>query len=44
MIEAAGIGIAMGNACEELKTVADMITDDVDDAGASKALKKIFNL
>lgn len=44
MIEAAGIGIAMGNACEELKTVADMITDDVDDAGVSKALKKIFNL
>ncbi len=44
MIETAGIGIAMGNACDKLKAAADMITEDVNSAGVSKILKKIFNL
>ncbi len=44
MIQAAGIGVAMGNAPEKLKSIADMVTDDVDDAGVSKALRKIFRL
>ncbi len=44
MIKAAGIGIAMGNANDELKQAADMIADDVDSAGVSKILKKIFCL
>jgi hydroxymethylpyrimidine pyrophosphatase-like HAD family hydrolase len=39
MIKLAGHGIAMGNACEELKSVADYITDNVDDNGIINALK-----
>lgn len=39
MIMAAGIGVAMGNANEELKEVADYITDTVDNDGVVKALK-----
>lgn len=39
MIEYVGIGVAMGNAVEELKNVADYITDTVDNDGIMKALK-----
>ena len=44
MLKAAGFGVAMGNAPDEVKAVADMITDDVDSAGVSTALKKLFYL
>lgn len=44
MIEQAGIGVAMGNAITELKNIADMITEDVNDAGVAVALEKIFDL
>ncbi len=44
MIETAGTGVAMGNAVQEIKDAADMITDDVDNAGVAAALKKIFCL
>ncbi len=37
MIEAAEIGIAMGNAQESLKAVADYVTDDIDDNGLYNA-------
>ena len=40
MIEYAGIGIAMGNAEECLKEIADDVTTDVDDDGVRKALEK----
>ena len=43
MIKHAAIGVAMGNANDEVKTVADYITDDVDNDGVYKALKH-FNL
>ncbi|MEI0486841.1 Cof-type HAD-IIB family hydrolase [Brachyspira intermedia] len=43
MIKHTAIGIAMGNANEEVKKVADYITDDVDNDGIYKALKH-FNL
>ena len=43
MIEHCAIGIAMGNANEKLKKVADYITDDVDNDGIYKALKH-FNI
>lgn len=33
MFEAAGHGIAMGNACDELKNIADYVTTDVNDDG-----------
>lgn len=40
MVRDAGIGIAMGNACEELKAVADYVTLGVDDDGVEHALKE----
>ena len=39
MIRIAGIGVAMGNAIEELKQEADYITTSVDDEGVRKALQ-----
>lgn len=39
MLNAAGIGVAMGNANEALKAVADYVTDDVDNDGILNALK-----
>ncbi len=44
MIEAAGIGIVMANGSDEVKKIADFITDDVDSAGVATALKRIFCL
>ena len=43
MIRFAGIGVAMGNAEEEVKKAADFVTADIDDDGIEKALKH-FNL
>lgn len=40
MIKAAGIGVAMGNASDEVKKYADYITADVDENGLSIALEK----
>lgn len=39
MLKSVGLGIAMGNACEELKAVADYITDDIDRQGIANALR-----
>ena len=39
MIEYAGIGVAMGNAVDEVKLVANYITDSVEDDGVYTALK-----
>jgi Cof subfamily protein (haloacid dehalogenase superfamily) len=41
MIEYAGIGIAMGNAYEETKAAADMVTDTVQNDGLYKAFRKL---
>ncbi len=38
MIESVGWGIAMGNACDELKRVAKFTTDDIDNDGLAKAV------
>lgn len=43
MLECCEIGVAMGNGGEEIKKIADYITDDVEKAGLWKAFKK-FNL
>lgn len=40
MVKTAGIGVAMGNANDPLKEVADFITDTVDNDGVEKALEK----
>lgn len=39
VVQEAGIGIAMGNAVEELKMVADYVTDDIDRDGVWKACR-----
>ena len=41
MLKAAGIGIAMGNASEDVKSAADIITDSVDDNGIRNALRRL---
>lgn len=40
MIQNAGLGIAMGNAQEAIKKVADMMTDTNDEDGVAKAIEK----
>ena len=44
MIEAAGIGVAMGNGTEKLKTSADFITKSIADDGFSYAMEKYCNV
>jgi len=44
MMKYAGFSIAMGNAIDSIKDISDMVCGDVDDAGLSMALKKIFKL
>ncbi len=41
MLKYAGFGIAMGNAYDEVKANADMVTDNISDDGLYKAFKKI---
>ena len=38
IIKEAGIGVAMGNAGEEVKEIADYVTSSVDDDGVKNAL------
>ena len=40
MIECAGMGVAMGNAFEEVKKAANYITDSNEDDGVAKAIEK----
>ena len=42
MIQYAGVGVAMGNALETLKNVADQVTDTNDRDGIAKALKVLL--
>ena len=44
MITLVGHGIAMGNGLEEIKAIADDVTDTVDNDGIAKAFKKYFNI
>ena len=39
MIRQAGVGVAMGNAIDELKQQADYVTTSVDDDGILNALR-----
>ena len=41
MLQHAGVGIAMGNAADDVKEWADFVTDSVDDDGILKALKTL---
>ena len=40
LIQSGGVGVAMGNATEELKSCADFITDSVENDGFVKAIEK----
>ena len=40
MVQYAGIGVAMGNAVDELKKIADYITSTNNEDGAAKAIEK----
>ena len=42
MIKYAGLGIAMGNAFDEVKEAADYITDSNDNDGVAKAIEKFI--
>jgi len=42
MIQYAGIGVAMGNAAQNVKDAADYITDDVDEDGLAHALEHLI--
>ncbi|VYU39001.1 Cof-type HAD-IIB family hydrolase [Clostridium tertium] len=44
MIEYAGLGVAMGNAIDRVKELADFVTDTNKEDGVAKALKKIFHI
>jgi len=39
MLQLAKIGVALGNAEEQVKAIADYVTDDIDEDGLAKALK-----
>lgn len=41
MLQSAGIGVVMGQAREEIKAVADIITDSVEKDGAATAMERI---
>ena len=40
MLGLAGIGVAMGNAEEKVKKIADYVTDDIDEDGLANALRQ----
>ena len=44
MIQFAGIGVAMGNAPDDIKAVADYVTDTNNNDGVRKAMEKFFSL
>jgi hypothetical protein len=44
MIEFAGLGVAMGNACEELKAIADEVTLSNNEDGIAHTLKKYYEI
>ena len=39
IVRDAAVGVAMGNACEELKAAADYVSSSVDEDGISRALE-----
>ena len=42
ILQAAGTGIAMGNAPDDVKAAADYVTASVDDDGVAKAIRKFL--
>lgn len=44
MFKYAGLAVAMENACQEVKELSHMVTDNHDEEGVANALQKIFKL
>ena len=44
MLRAAGISVAMGNAIPEIKEMCDIITDDAQNAGVGKAIRRLLGV
>ena len=42
MIKYAGFGVAMGNAFETVKAVADVVTDSNEESGVATAIEKFI--
>ena len=42
MVKYAGMGVAMENACEEVKAVSDYITASCDEDGVARVIEKFF--
>ena len=42
MLKEAGIGVAMGNAPEEVRRAADFVTDDCDHSGVASAMHRFL--
>lgn len=42
MLHLAGVGVAMGNASDELKSIADLVCDPCEEQGVLKVLEEIF--
>ncbi len=43
ILQTAGAGVAMGNASDEIKALADFVTLDNDNDGVAAAVDKLFN-
>lgn len=41
MLRSCGVGVAMGNAADEVKACADVVTDDIKDEGLAKAMERL---
>lgn len=44
MLEAAGISVAMGNALDEVKEIADYVTDSVENDGLARIFEQFFGI
>ena len=42
MLHLAGVGVAMGNASDELKSIADLVCDPCEEQGVLKVLEEVF--
>mgnify|MGYP002868866012 CR=1 FL=1 len=42
ILQTAGLGVAMGNACDEIKQLADFVTLDNDNDGVAAAIEQLF--
>jgi hypothetical protein len=44
LLQAAGLGVAMGNADDKVKSIADMTTDSNENEGVAKLIQRLLNV